>query len=104
MRGVLAREVIDWTLSLLQVDHPDEDITKALIAVLKKTWNQLLIDLGVAPGIDANEFLRLLETLQVKNLEGLVSSGATVGLRLWPENPRLSAFQKTAIGCRANSQ
>ena len=103
-RGLLARDSIDWVLSLLQVDHPDEDITKALLTVLKKTWNQLLIDLEIAPGIDASEFLRILENFQEKKLQGLVLSGAMVGLRLWPENIPLSAFQPAAISCGPNPQ
>lgn len=59
--------------------------------------NQLLIDLETSPAIDANGFARLLEALQKKRLEKFVTSGASVALRLWPENPNLSVFRKSAV-------
>ena len=36
-RGILAREVIDWSLNLIDEDDADQDVSKALLAVLKKT-------------------------------------------------------------------
>ena len=68
------------------------------------TGNQLLIDLETSPGIDANKFTKLLKTLQQKKLEKLVTSGASVGLRLWPENPNMLVFQKSAISGTIVSQ
>ena len=59
--------------------------------------NQLLTDLETSPGIDANEFARLLKALQKKRLEKFVTSGASVGVRLWPKNPNLSVFHKSAV-------
>ncbi|KAG7009014.1 hypothetical protein G7Y79_00003g008820 [Physcia stellaris] len=44
-RSSLARETIHWALGLLVHQDLDQDITKVLLAVVKKTWNQLLIDL-----------------------------------------------------------
>ena len=61
------------------------------------TGNQLLIDLETSPGIDPNGFTRLLKALQHKKLEDLVTSGSSVGLRLWPENSNMSVFQKIPI-------
>ena len=95
-RSVLAREVITWTLDLLTGDALDQDVTKVLLAILKKTWNQLITDLETSPGINARDFSELLETLQKKDFKGLAASGVIVGLRLWPENARLSAMQKVA--------
>ena len=95
-RSNLAREVVTWTLDLLTYDKLDQDFTKVLLVTLKKTWNQLIIDLELNPGIDAHDFSELLETLQKKDFKSLAASGAIVGLRLWPENPRLSAIQTAA--------
>ncbi|KAL8797571.1 MAG: hypothetical protein Q9195_000388 [Heterodermia aff. obscurata] len=95
-RSILAREVITWTLDLLTDDALDQDVTKVLLAILKKTWNQLIIDLEMSPGINARDFSEVLETLQKREFKSLVASGVVVGLRLWPENTRLLAIQKAA--------
>ena len=93
-RSILAREVVNWTLDLLTDDALDQDVTKVLLVMLKKTWNQLILDLEASPGIDARDFSALLETLQKKDFKSLVASGVIVGLRLWPEHERLSAIQR----------
>ena len=96
-RSILAREVITWTLDLLTDDALDQDVTKVLLTILKKTWNQLITDLEMSPGINVRDFSGLLETLQKKGFKSLAASGIVVGLRLWPENTRLSAIQKIAV-------
>ena len=95
-RSILGREVVIWTLDLLTDDALDQDVATVLLAILKKTWNQLIIDLEMSPGIDARDFSELLETLQKKDFKSLAASGVIVGLRLWPECTRLSDFQRTA--------
>ncbi|CAF9920261.1 MAG: U3 snoRNP protein [Heterodermia speciosa] len=96
-RSILAREVINWILDLHTHDVLDQDVTKVLLAILKKTWNQFIIDLEMSPGINAHEFSEVLETLQKKEFKGLAASGVIVGLRLWPEHTHLLAIQRAAI-------
>ena len=95
-RSILARETIHWALGLLVHEDLDQDITKVLLALVKKTWNQLLVDLEVSPGIDGKEFFKVLEALQSQGFKTITEVGVTVGSRLWPTKIEWSAIHQGA--------
>ena len=90
---LLAYRAVRWIIGLLKSGRPDEDVYEVLLAVLKRTWKRLLVDLELRV-IDANSFSDLLEDLRDKAFRGVYVSGAMTALRVWPGNPRILAIQE----------